>query len=126
MPRFAMFLATVNKSKQLLHLSFIGQVRVEELVRGREELIALLADLSPGYRVLADLGRLDSMSVECADEIGKVMELCEQQGVKLVVRVIPDPRKDIGLGILSLFHYHRRPRIVTCNTIIEAAKLLSL
>ena len=121
-----MFLATINKSKQLLHLSFIGQVRVEELAQGRDELIALLADLSPGYRLLADLGRLDSMSVDCAEEIGKVMESCDQQGVKLVVRVIPDPRKDIGLGILSLFHYHRRPRIVTCQNMTEAAKLLSL
>ena len=26
-----MFLATINKAKQLFHLSFIGQVRVEEL-----------------------------------------------------------------------------------------------
>ena len=121
-----MILATINKSKQLLHLSFIGQVRVEELASGRADVVALLADLSPGIRLLTDLGRLDSIGVECADEIGKVMELCDEKGVELVVRVIPDPRKDIGLRILTLFHYDPRPRVVTCDNMVEAAKLLSL
>src|SRR5438270_10557647 len=78
-----------------------------------------------GERRLADLERLDSISLDCAPEIGKVMELCDQKGVALVVRVIPDHTKDIGLGILSHFHYHRLPRIVTCANMAEAAKLLS-
>ena len=37
-----MFLATINKPKQLLYLTFIGQVRVEELVSGKEDVVALL------------------------------------------------------------------------------------
>src|SRR5437763_16077438 len=121
-----MVLATINKSKQLLCLSFIGQVRVEELAKSNEELPALLAELGPGFRVLADLDRLDSMSVGCAAEIGKAMELCDQKEVGLIVRVIPDKGKDIGLGILTYFHYHRQPRVATCTTLVEAAKLLSL
>src|SRR6266850_1548636 len=115
-----MFLATVNKSKQLLHLSFIDEVRVEEPVESRDELATLIADLKPGFRLLTDLGRLDSMSLDCADEIGKSMELCDQKGVGLIVRVIPDPMKDIGLNILSLFHYPHRPRTVTCESMVEA------
>ena len=121
-----MILATVNKSKQLLYLSFIGDVQVNELVEGRDELARLLADLEPGFRLLTDLGQLDSMSLDCAPELGKNMELCDQKGVGLIVRVIPDPMKDIGLGILSRFHYPHRPRTVTCESMIEAAKLLSL
>jgi len=31
----------------------------------------------------------------------------------MVVRIIPDPRKDIGLNILSRFHYRRGSRFVT-------------
>jgi hypothetical protein len=42
-----------------------------------------------------------------------------------VVRVIPDPQKDIGLNILSLFHYRKRVRIVTCETLDEARKVLA-
>jgi len=76
--------------------------------------------------VLTDMGRLDSISVDCGVEIGKTMEKCDQKGVGLIVRVIPDPKKDIGLSILSLFHYSRRPRAVTCENMLEAAKLLGL
>ena len=121
-----MFLAAVNKPKQLLHLSYIGCVQADELRRGQEDVAALLADLPAGFRLLADLGRLESMDAACAAEIGKAMELYDQKGVGLVVRVIPDPAKDIGLNILSLFHYHQRPRTVTCETMTEAARVLSL
>ena len=121
-----MFLATINKPKQLLYLSFIQQVGVEELERGRAELAMLLTDLTSGFRLVTDLSRLDSMDINCAKEIGKIMDLCEQKGVGLVVRVIPDPAKDIGMNILSLFHYHHRSRTVTCGSMAEAAKRLSL
>ena len=121
-----MFLATTNKRKRLLQMSFIEHVGVEELRRGNQELVALLADLPAAIRVLADLGRLDSMDLACAGEFGKAMELCDQHGVELVVRVIPDPAKDIGLNILSVFHYRHHPRVVTCETMTEAAKQLSL
>ena len=121
-----MFLATVNQPKQLLYLSYIQQVGVEELKEGRTDIVALLAELRPGFRLVADLCWLENMDVNCATEIGKVMELCEQKGVGLVVRIIPNPEKDIGMSILSLFHYRRHPRIVTCKSVAEAGKLLGL
>jgi hypothetical protein len=121
-----MFLATINKPKQLLYLSYIQQVSFEELEQGRKDIAILLADLASGFRLLTDLSRLDAMGADCAAEIGKIMELSEQMGVGLVVRVIPDPAKDIGLNILSIFHYHHGPPTVTCVTITEAAKILSL
>jgi hypothetical protein len=121
-----MFLATTNKSKRLLHLSYIGKVGAAELERGRQDMIALLADLPAGLHLLADLGRMESMDIACVDEIGKMMELLEQHGVELIVRVIPDPSKDIGFNILSRFHYRHAPRAVNCKTIAEAARLLSL
>ena len=122
----AVFLVTINKSKHLLCFDFIGLVRPEELAQGREEVVALIAELSAGFRVLADFTHLDSMSVGCAAEIGKTMELCEQKGVALVARVIPDQTKDIGLGILTHFHYRHPPPIANCTTMVEAAKLLDL
>jgi len=121
-----MFFATVNTSKQLLYMSFIGKVVVEELAQGRDDVAAMIAELKPGFRVLTDMGRLDSISVDCGVEIGKTMELCDQKGVGLVVRVISDPKKDIGLNILSLFHYAHRPRAVTCESMLEAAQVLGL
>jgi len=121
-----MFLATWNKSKQLLHLSYIGRVQSEELKRGLEDIKTLLAELSPGFRLLVDLGRLEFMEQACAKEIGLTMEMVDRSGVGLVVRVIPDPSTDIGMNILTAFHYAHRPRIITCKNIAEAAGLLGL
>jgi hypothetical protein len=121
-----MFLATTNVPKNLLHLSFIHHVEVDELAGARENVITLLAELRSGFRLLTDLGRLESMDLNCAEEIGRMMELCDQKGIGLVVRVIPDHAKDIGLNILSRFHYRQIPSIVTCKNMVEAAKILAL
>ena len=121
-----MFLAMTNKAKRLLYFGYIQQVRAKDLQRGLEEMPALLADLPSGFRLLVDLARLESMDPACSPYIGKLMELCDQHGVGLVVRVIPDPAKDIGFSILSIFHYQHRPQAVTCETMAEAARLLSL
>jgi hypothetical protein len=121
-----MFLATVSKPRQLLYLRYIQRVSAEELELGRKDIVALLADLAPGFRLVADLSQLDTMDVRCASEIGKIMELCAHKGVELVVRIIPDPDKDIGMNILSLFHYRHQPRMVTCKDLLEAATLLAL
>jgi hypothetical protein len=119
-----MFLATSSKSEQLLFLSYVGHVSVQELEQGRADLLLLLDELSPGFRLLADLTQLDNMDVNCATEIGKVMEVCSERGLDMVVRVVPDPAKDIGLNILSLFHYRPKPRIVTCRCMLEAGDVL--
>ncbi len=121
-----MFLVTSNKPRQLLHLNYIGRVSPEELRHGAEDIQAMIAELKPGFRVLADFGRLDSMDLACTTEIGRVMERMDQGGVGLLVRLIPDPRKDIGLDILTLFHYRHQPRVVTCKSMAEALKKLSL
>ena len=121
-----MFLATTNKARRLLHLSYIQHVTVAELERGYQDVAALLADFPDGFKMLADLGRLESMDVACADIIGKTMELMDQHGVEMVVRVIPDSSKDIGLNIIGIFHYSKKIRIVTCETMGEAAGMLEL
>jgi anti-anti-sigma regulatory factor len=123
---FIMFLAASNKARRLLHLSYIGRVSVEDLQQGSKELIALLTELPADLRVLVDLGRLESMDTGCAKILGKMMEVMEQHGMELIVRVIPDPTKDIGFNLISRFHYHRSPRTVTCKTMTEAGKLLAL
>jgi hypothetical protein len=121
-----MFLVTINKPEQILYLSYIGRVGVEDLQRGTQYLGEMLAELSPGFRILADLSRLESMDLACVPEIGKTMELLERCRVGLIVRVIPDPSKDIGMNIISAFHYKNRPHTATCETMEEAARLLSL
>jgi hypothetical protein len=121
-----MFLATMNKAKQLLLLSYLGNVMPGDLSSSANDVAAMIAELSPGFRVLANLSQMESMHTDCVPEIGRTMEMLKQRGVGLVVRVIPDPSKDIGMNIISAFHYKHQPQTATCETILEAAKVLAL
>lgn len=121
-----MILVTSNKSKQLLYISYIGRVRAEDFENGLEDLKGELAGLSPGFRAVADLSQLESMELECVPGLGRAMELISQAGVDLVARVIPDPHKDIGFNILTIFHYPNRPQIATCKNLTEAGRALGL
>jgi len=121
-----MFLVMTNPTRQLLHLSYLDRVTAAELERGYPEVQALLGEYPGGFELLADLGRLESMDIDCEEIIGKTMEMMEQHGLKRVVRVIPDSSKDIGLKIIGMFHYSKKIRIVTCQTMAEAAQVLGL
>ena len=117
---------TSNKMKQLLHIRYFGPVQLEEFQRSREDLTTQLKELSPGFRLLADFSQMESMGLDCTPELGRMMDLIGRAGVDLVVRVIPEPGRDIGMNILTVFHYPHRPRTVTCESMVEAAKLLAL
>ena len=121
-----MLLVTSNREKRLLYLSYIGQVRTGDLARHQPDVAALMAELPPGFRVLVNLSELETMDLACMTELGALMELIDRSGVGLIVRVIPDPAKDIGFNILSIFHYsHPRP-IAMCKNMVEAGKLLGI
>ena len=117
--------ADLDQSANLLTISYGGRVEAQETRRYVSEVERLLPELKPGFRLLTDLSTLESMDVACVADIKRVMDLCNDQGVALVVRVIPDPHKDIGLNILSLFHYDRDVRIVTYETLAAAKEVLA-
>jgi anti-anti-sigma regulatory factor len=116
--------AEVNAPKNLLTISYVQHVDAKEMKQAEEQLQLFLHELKPGFRLLADLTNLELMDLACVPHLRRMMDLCNRKGVEKVVRVIPDPNKDIGMNILSLFHYHRRVKIVTCETLTEAIKLL--
>ncbi len=115
-----------DEPERLLRVTFGGRVDPEELKGGYERVHALLAKMPPGFRLLVDLSGLESMDLSCAMQIGRTMDLFDEKGVSQIVRILPDPRKDIGLNILSLFHYGSHVRIVTCGNLDEATKVLSV
>ncbi len=121
-----MFIATSNPANQLLVLNYVGRVDLAELQRHRGNLRQLLAGLAQGFRVLADFSQLEAMDPDCLPEIAAMMEVLDETGVALVVRVIPDPRKDPGMNILSNFHYRMPPRVVACCNWEEALRALAL
>lgn len=120
----SMFEATVDQAKNLLRISYSERVGLEETKRCAEKLQSLVLELQPGFRLLTDLSGLEAMDVGCIVDIRQIMKLLDKRGIGMVARVIPDPRKDIGLNILSLFHYRKGVRILTCATMEEAVRWL--
>jgi hypothetical protein len=120
-----MFQIETDKTKNLLRFVFSGHVTPEETRRWREQLCKFLVDLQPDFTLLSDLSALDVMDIECAPDIEWSMDALDEAGIAKVVRIIPDPRKDIGMNIMSRFHYRPRVRIVTCDTVEEALAALA-
>ncbi|HXM05367.1 MAG TPA: hypothetical protein VN939_22325 [Chthoniobacterales bacterium] len=121
-----MYLTEFDRSQRLVKITVAADVILEELKLAIENLVSLLRDVEPGFRLLADLSALVSMPTTAAPYLGQIMELCAEKGVALVVRLLPpDPSKDIGLAIISQFHYPPEVPIVTCATMEEAMRLLN-
>jgi hypothetical protein len=121
-----MYLAEFDSSKRLLRITVTGDTTTEEISSALEDLRSLLKDVQPGFRLLADLRALVSMPTDAATYLGGIMEASAEKGVAMVVRLLPpDPSKDIGLAIISQFHYPRDVPIITCATLEEAMEILN-
>jgi anti-anti-sigma regulatory factor len=114
----------VQEPGNLLVIRYHGLVLAHETEKGLEQIRNGLAKLQSGFRLLADLTELESMDVACAPFIEKAMDLCNEKGASIVVRVIPDSHRDIGLQIMSIFHYRGDVKIVTCETLAQAKEIL--
>jgi anti-anti-sigma regulatory factor len=119
------FSVEIDKKRNLLVIRYRGRVSRNEMERCPEEVRRLLPKLGRGFQLLADFTELEEMDVSCASVVAEIMDLCSEAGVSTVVRVIPEPKQDIGLQIMSLFHYDNDVYIKTCTSTDEALKALS-
>jgi hypothetical protein len=113
-----------DPAKNLLTIVFTGTVVAVEVQSHLVEVETLSKTLHSGFRLLTDLRGLESMELGSSPHIEQTMDLLGKAGISKVVRLIPDPSKDIGLKIMSLFHYPRKVQIVTCETLEEAMRAL--
>ena len=119
-----MLLPTINKTRGLLQMDFIGDVDAEQIRRELKTLPGVLEDLPEGFVLIVNLENVGAMPKECAPEIGLLMEMFDQKGVRLVIRVIPDKTKDIGFQVLYLLHYKKPPPLVVCESMVQACEVL--
>jgi len=115
----------VDQPRNRFVIRYSGRIKPEDSKKGLEQIRSGLAQLRSGFRLLADLTDLESMDVTCAPFIEKAMDLFNEKGASLVVRVVPDPHRDIGLQIMSIFHYGGDVQIITCQSLTEAEQILS-
>ncbi len=119
-----MIVIETDVERNLLTVTYCGQVMPGEFGPALKQIEDGLARLEPGFRLLTDLGGLESMDVACAPLIDQAMDLIDCRGVSTVVRIVPDPKKDIGFGVMSMFHYRPDVAIVTVETMEEAMRVL--
>lgn len=110
--------------RNVLRVEYYDRVRPEHTLAQLEFVRAQLARLKPGFTLISDLSELEAMDLDCGPHVSQLMELSLTAGIGRVIRIIPDPRKDIGFNVLSLVHYRGRVPTVTCKTRAEAAREL--
>jgi len=120
-----MYAVELDQSKRLLVISAVQRVTAAEAKLAAQRVRELLQDVVPGFRVLADFRWLDSMDSGAARYIAEIMDALAKKGLASVTRVIPDPHKDIGLNILSQFHYGPEIQIATFETMADALQSMA-
>jgi anti-anti-sigma regulatory factor len=115
-----MYAVELDRSKRVLVISGVQRVTAEQAQLAARRVRELLQDVAPGFRVLADYRWLESMDSAAARHVAEIMDTLAEKGVASVTRVVPDPRKDIGLNILSQFHYGPEIKIETFETLADA------
>jgi hypothetical protein len=119
-----MYSVEADKSKRLVVISAAGRVTKEEAKQAAQRMCDIVRDFAPGFRLLADFQWLKSMDIAAARHIAEIMDVLAEKQVASVTRVMPDPHKDIGLNILSQFHYAPEIKITTFETLADALQSL--
>ncbi len=119
------FAVEAQTARNLLVIRYRGHVRSSAVERCAREVASALTKVRPDFRLLVDFTDLEVMGLDCATPLQGIMRLCNDRGVSMVVRVMPRPHCDIGLRIMSFFHYGPEVQIETCSTRAEAEKCLA-
>jgi hypothetical protein len=120
-----MFSVELDRSKRLLVISAAAHVTKQETKEAAQQVRQSLEDVAPGFRMLTDFRWLESMDSSAAPHIADIMDALTEKQVASVTRVVPDPHKDIGLNILSQFHYDSKIPIATFETLADAVQSMA-
>jgi hypothetical protein len=113
-----------DAARNLIEIHYQGRVSVPD-VRAVAGMVGdALLQARKGFTLLVDLTGLESMELDCAVEITRIMDACNAAGIGTVARIIPDRKKDIGLNILSIIHYRRGVHVLTFEDLVEAQSLI--
>ena len=119
-----MFVVEIDSSRRFVVIRVAGHVTADEGRDTTQRVREVLAEVEPGFVALVDYRWLDSMATGAAQFIAEIMDVFAAKKVSAVVRVVPDPRKDIGLNILSHFHYGPEIKVLTFETLADAIQSL--
>ena len=115
-----MYSVEADSGKRVIVISAAGRVTEEELKGAVQEVREILKDAQPGFQLFTDFRWLQSMPASSARYIADIMDALAEKQIGSVIRVMPDTHKDIGLNILSRFHYDPKIPITTFDSLADA------
>ena|SRR3982074_156837 len=119
-----MFIIETDSSKRLVVISVAGLATADEARDAAQRVRQILEEVATGFVAFIDFRWLESMATAAAPFIAEIMDALAAKKVSAVVRVVPDPHKDIGLNILSQFHYGPEIRVMTFESLADAVQSL--
>jgi len=119
-----MFLLQIDQLHNRLYIRLAGVFDERQSEKLAADLMVRMNELKDGFHVLCDLSGLERFDRAARKHYKNVMELCRNNGVQKVIRVIPDEHDNFGLTIMSHFHY-QEIQVVNCSNFTEALKHLS-
>jgi hypothetical protein len=111
---------TYDAAHNAVIMEFSGKVDVPQMEKLCRDLQKVVPENCGGFKLLTDLSGIDSVDLAVREPVKKLMDFLNLKGVKEIIRVIPDPSHDIGLNIMSHFHYSKDVQFVTVESREEA------
>jgi hypothetical protein len=117
-----MYFLEIDQAANRMHITLLGAVDKKQAKGLMRQIEKRCNELHRGFILLTDLSRLETLSAEATRYIRRSMDIINDHGVSLVVRVISHPSRNFFFSIMSLFHYDRFIPIIICDSLEEATK----
>ncbi|WP_372798422.1 hypothetical protein [Pontiella sp.] len=118
-----MYLLYIDPVCNLLHIRLAGEFDEQQADELCAEFGRRLPELREGFLVFSDLTGLEKFGHSARKHYRIFMDLCRQNGLGKVIRIVPGSLNNFGLTIMSHFH-HQHVRVITCENIEEAHRHL--
>jgi hypothetical protein len=109
-----------DAERRILRTYFRGLVAAADLAAAADRSSRIIEQMAPGFTVVADLSALEKMDLDCVPHLTRLMDEFRRARVGRVLRIIPDPNKDIGFTLLSHTHYRGEVPFSTLTSVAEA------
>jgi anti-anti-sigma regulatory factor len=109
-----------DRKRNTVIVEFEGNVDAEQARQFFPDLEKVRPKLEKDFKLLTDFSLVDTMEFSVKGEIEKAMDLFNAQGVREIIRVIPDAHMDIGINLMSASHYSKQIKVHTLRSRQEA------
>lgn len=115
-----MIKTSYDEKRNAVIIEFKGNVDATQAEKSFADLDEVLPKHGKGFTLLTDFSSVETMELAVKSVIEEAMEVFDAMWVNEILRVLPDPAMDIGFNVLSISHYSKHPKVITCRSREEA------